>query len=425
LSPLATLPQDVFFTLVNTYLSVKQRGSLRASCKDLRQYVDDVITTVTICINVDDLQSLLQRMPSLIGVSVTSESILTTSALQAFMLAAGQSLQNRLHQFRLESHSDGTSSTPLILSPLAGCPHLNIVEIMSHAGPIDLTGLGSLSALQSLSLGTIEQSMRTDYEMSIHDLSPLSKCMSLHYLSLIDGKKLHDISPLAVCTGLRHLQLEGCDKLRTITALATCQLLEHVDLNLRCIDDYVDCIRDISPLASCPLLKHLDLHGLYELVDISPISACKKLQYLDLGLCSPTDIAPLASCTGLQYLVLNVCSELLTISPLAMCTQLVRVYLSKCPLITDISPLSSCPLLEDLALDGLLLLVDISPLSACKQLRYLDLGECAAITNLSPLTTSTKLRNVCLRGIPPHIQAQRSTWPWYDDKDKTFHVYLG
>jgi hypothetical protein len=131
LNPLAAIPQGVFSALVNTHLCETGRGSLRSTCKDLKRYVDDVTTTMKIKLhNISDagvdclyLQTLLENLASLTSVRVTSEPTITTSALQTqFMLAAGQSLRDRLLHLRFESKQNAASLTPLNLSELAGAP---------------------------------------------------------------------------------------------------------------------------------------------------------------------------------------------------------------------------------------------------------------------------------------------------------------
>jgi hypothetical protein len=244
-NPLTTLPRDLFSALLNTYLGRTERARLRSSCVSLRRNVDDVATSLTIKLQdiaADGtdwcyLKSLIEHMGCLTHVYLTSETIITTSALQAFILAAGQSLRNSLLDLRLEPGTANhispiltmpvfeVTTTPLKLSPLAACPHLTRLEVGYYDALVDLTGLGGLSDLQHLTLGG------DSYDsMPIRDLSPLSNCTALRHLSLWDCNELLELSPLAACIGLRHLSLFGCTKLSTISALAPCTELEYVGL---------------------------------------------------------------------------------------------------------------------------------------------------------------------------------------------------
>jgi Leucine-rich repeat (LRR) protein len=360
---LTSLPQDLFMALVNVHLGVTECGSLRSTCMGLRRYVDGVATSLTI--NHEDsydggtdwcyLQSLLGHMASLTNVSVHFKTSITTSALQAFVLAAGQSLRNRLLELYFGPYSDSevtATSTPLKLSMLVVFPHLTTLDVPYNSGPITLTGLGSLSALQHLSLGDTLGNNR----VAISDLSPIANCTSLQNLSIWQCSELDDISPLTSCPGLQHLDLYYCDNLHSITALANCTQLSHLELH-RC-----EGVKDISELSACTLLNFLDLESLKDLEDISPLGSCSLINHLDLqGCVGITDISTLRLLSLLSYLDLSGMN------------------------VVDITPLAECKELHDLRLIFCSKVTDITALGACTKLRKVDLTHCPALHQASQI----------------------------------------
>jgi Leucine-rich repeat (LRR) protein len=230
LNSLTSLPRDMFYDLVNNHLGVDECGSLRSTCIGLRRCVDGVATSLTIkCNDSSDggtdwcyLQSRLGHMVSLTKVGIVFETSITTSALQTFTVAAGQSLRNSLLKLSFAPYTDAeevatTFTMPLKLAMLAAFPHLTRLDVGHPDGRIDLTGLGSLSALQHLAFESYH-----GYRGEISGLSEIANCISLQYLSIWHCNELGDLSILTSCTRLQHLDLYYCQNVRSLSVLISC-----------------------------------------------------------------------------------------------------------------------------------------------------------------------------------------------------------
>lgn len=157
------------------------------------------------------------------------------------------------------------------LTPLAGAPHLESLDLDRLSNLASLTALASLPALRRLRLGRVK---------GLASLAALSELRALESLTLEveDGASgVVDLRDLASLGSLRRLSLVG------FTSLV-----------------------DVSSLASLSSLEELSLAGATALVDVSSLAKARSLRAIDLSGCGAvTDVSSLAGLAVLRALLLK------------------------------------------------------------------------------------------------------------------------
>ncbi len=288
---------------------------------------------------------------------------------------------------------------------------------LSTLSMTDFEGVDSFEALRgsaALRYVTVNES-----DLSGADLSALSSCSNLYYLTL-SGCGLTDVSWLEPLAELGWLDLSN-NAVSDISALAPLGKLHEVDLRNNQIADLsplrdharitgLNCsgnrIRDISPLEACTEIQVLSLAD-NEITDISACEGMYRLTRLNLSGNRIGDIGPLHNTTQLKLVRLGR-NEIADLSPLqGNLGVLAHLYVGE-NRIESLSPLRGASALQTLSvysnrlssLDGLqdstdlqLLyahtnqLEDISAISGCTKLKYIDISE-NRIRDLSPITNA-------------------------------------
>jgi internalin A len=172
------------------------------------------------------------------------------------------------------------------LDRLTGLQSL-VVESVENG---DLTPLGVLTALRSLTLGP--EPWETKPRRRRVALPPaLSSLPHLEELRVRETE-LAAVPPLRL-PALRILELERC-KLRSIDAIAGAEQLIHLDVR-------GNEISDVSPLARLAALEDVDL-GENPVEDLSPLRAARFLRVLKIDGTGVRDVGPLEGLPALREL---------------------------------------------------------------------------------------------------------------------------
>jgi beta-lactamase regulating signal transducer with metallopeptidase domain/Leucine-rich repeat (LRR) protein len=277
------------------------------------------------------------------------------------------------------------------LGPLAELTEMRGLDLKGCRGVSDLGPLAGLTNLESLNLSGCT---------NVQDVSPLAHLGKLRFLAMSAGEA-RDISALGSLTELRSLSL-GCGSVQDVSPLA------HLG-KLRFLSISGDGVRDVSALGSLTELRSLRLGRTRNLSDLSPLAGLDNLAALDLsavrgdpdlsvlaGLAgirslslpsttSQEDLeALLPTLPGLTELGLHGCERIGDLSPLAAARGLAKLSLWGCDSISDLSPLAHLGKLRFLTISGAEV-SDLSPLADLPELDHLDLRACAAVSDLSPL----------------------------------------
>lgn len=155
--------------------------------------------------------------------------------------------------------------TPLVdLSPIAGAPRLERLELDWLDG---LPDLRALSAMREVRLGVLGTLSSLDGLAS----APLTSLVIEH---IEHPDAITDLAALGGLTSLRRLTLGGLSSLRDASALATLTNLEELGLS------GASSLTDIAPLASLARLRALDLRGTAALTDPTGLGALASLRAL-------------------------------------------------------------------------------------------------------------------------------------------------
>lgn len=170
----------------------------------------------------------------------------------------------------------------------------------------------------------------------------------------VRSNEILDLSPLSYCTQLRYLSLH-------VT------VVPHI---------YRDRLGDRRVMDFTP-------------VDLSPLASLDNLERLDLNVQKIADLMPLASLPNLKMLALWFENDI-DLTPLISCENLVNLSLGGRAVI-DLSPLSRCALLTKLRVDvydSEWNFPDLSKLSGAPSLQMLSVGSSYGLRNLTDVPLS-------------------------------------
>ena len=213
---------------------------------------------------------------------------------------------------------------PVDLAPLASCPALEDVAVLTGEVNTSYEVLPTLTALRCLQVATPDHG---------RDLSFLARCPSLTGVVLYGCTALSDLSALVSASRLRYVNLREAQHIRDLSALTG-------------LSDLASLIIDGAPLiggvaAVTPLLDRLEEFGVWSVPTATSLDALagSSLQEINLADCPITELAPLATLQSLT-----------------------RVWLRDFPTV-DLAPLATLPHLRELRLAGIDEPVDLSPLA--------------------------------------------------------------
>lgn len=234
---------------------------------------------------------------------------------------------------------------------------------------IDLTALGTLTTLRSLTLRSCSVSS-----------SAMEAIGSLHNLVALDlsGCGLSSISALGELTKLQTLILAD-NSIGNITPLQNAQQLQSLDLS-------GNAVTSLATLVSLPELHTLKL-ARDPIDSFTPAAGCKKLQYIDITGCGVRDLSAIAGMTELEELYVG-SNEVASLSPLSGCGSL-RVLDASDNALTEVDVLASLTSLEvvNLSYNQITALPDFPAGSALYDLSISN----NALADLSGLTAITAL----------------------------------
>lgn len=324
-----------------------------------------------------------------------------------------ESISRRLEELKAEKSAAAADSQPDEEFKIAGSAvpldstSLVLMEMGLSDG--DISGIGRLSSLESLSLSDNRLSSLNSLSSlsnltflqvsgnSISDLSPLKGMSKLKNL-YIDGNPVTDLSPLYSLTSLRTLSMKNIEvtdeQLAALQeALPNCNIyadkaIETVDeirlgnrtfmSDVTELDISGDTIADLSPLAQCTRLERLDLHNC-GITDISSLVDLQSLVWLDVSENEIDDLRPLMSLSSLTHLDVHE-NKVKDITVLLYLTKLTELDLCGNP----VAGFTSIARLENLTELGLrdtgMIDLALESVSGLKNLRKLDLEQNKELT---------------------------------------------
>lgn len=260
---------------------------------------------------------------------------------------------------KVEASNDTTYTIQMSQEDINSIREIHIYHVVTN-----LKGIEYFKNIEKLVL-TQE---RTQGEIKLTDITPLSTLTKLTYLSIgRAGANLINLDALKNLVHLRTLDLTNCE-IKNIDALENLVSLEYLDIE--------DCgIKDISVLKTLTHLKVLKLDG-NKIKNIDPLVGLTQMEELSLAWTGITDINPLATLINLKILRLNYND------------------------FSDLTSLSNLIKLEKLCLgNNRLDNKELIPISNLTNLKELELDN-NAIVNLDPFKNLVNLKRLGLYNNP-------------------------
>ena len=129
------------------------------------------------------------------------------------------------HCTRLERLEVGVAHHISDLSPLKACTSLRKLHV-NFSLVEDISVLASMPLLEEVLLPKTLKDQTIEH--SIEELSPLSHCTKLTFLTLSNNVTLSDLSPLSSCVNLEWLDIRGISPSASVLPLASCTKLESL-----------------------------------------------------------------------------------------------------------------------------------------------------------------------------------------------------
>ncbi len=259
---------------------------------------------------------------------------------------------------------------------------------------MDWTGLGNLTALQTLNLsgsslnsaaleaiGTLPNLKTLNLSnCGISTVSFLTNCTTLQTLDL-SGNSIGDLKPLSGLSALEQLSLQS-NAVTELSALSDLKALRRLNLSQ-------NAIASLAPLQSCTQLEELRVDNC-SISTLDPVKELKALSVLSATNNAITSVEALGSCTALTVLDLSN-NQISDISALVSCTALTDLTLNHNQ-ITSLPTFSeACPMQNFSANNNAL--TDVSGLSKLMQLNNVDV-DYNQISSLAPLASCQNLVKV-------------------------------
>jgi hypothetical protein len=238
------------------------------------------------------------------------------------------------------------ASGPVDLARLAGCPALEMVDVLGGEASAGWEVLGALPALHWLGVGLPDGG---------RDLSFLARCPSLTGVVLNGCTALSDLSALVSASHLRYVYLRDAKHIRDLSALTGLSDLRSLIIGGAPLADGV--------AAVTPVLDRLEVFGMWSVPTATSLDALagSGLQQINLADCPLTDLAPLATMQSLT-----------------------RVWLRDFPAV-DLAPLAALPHLRVLFLLEIEEPVDLSPLARTHHRLWVELRNTSTVGAAGPL----------------------------------------
>jgi hypothetical protein len=287
------------------------------------------------------------------------------------------------------------------LSSFAGLKSLKIILSGAFKGA-DLTGLGSLSKLKSLTLttGMVVFGDRRASLGSINGLiAPILEEFDASFLDLAD------IDALSGCRKLKRVDTRGNQRLTSIGSLKhSAGTLEDLDIG------YCASVNSLKSLREATRLRYLDIGGVNQVSDLSDLKKLAALESIQLSGCeglSSFKGLPLSEMRSFSRVaddksnevILNDLKALTSLKYMpALGPQVNKLRLNRATTLADLSELAtSADSLRILRLDQVGI-SDLKDLSALVNLEILEITKCPELVDASGLAALEKLTSVRITG---------------------------
>ena len=235
---------------------------------------------------------------------------------------------------------------PVDLSPLANCPALDMVHVLSGEARAGLETFAALPGLTKLYIRP---------PAGGRDLSFVADCPALTDVTLDGCTELSDLSALASASHLRYVDLREAKRLRDLNVLTKLPdlrsfFIERAPLTggLAAVAPVLDQLKELR-LWSVPTVTSLDtlagrtleyfFLGDCSVTDLEPLGTLQSLTQVWLRLIPCLNLAPLAALPHLRELTLMDITEPVDLSPLAQTNHRLRVELWNTPTVGEPGPL--------------------------------------------------------------------------------------
>lgn len=328
-----------------------------------------------------------------------TQAILDALLLQQLGIAAKGSAEANLR----DSISTLECRLPVMtdLSSFAELKTLKITLSGAFKG-VDLTGLGPLSKLKSLTL-TTGMVVFGDEGVTLSSINGLIAPMLEEFdASYLD---LADIDALSGCRKLKRVDIRGNQRLTSIESL------KHSAGTLKDLDiGYCASVNSLKSLREATRLRYLDMGGVDQVIDLSDLKKLTALESIELSGCkglSSFKGLPLAKMRSfsreaddesndLIFNDLKALTSLKYMPPLA--PQVSELRLNRATTLADLSDLAtSADSLRILRIDQVGI-VDLKDLTALVNLEILEITKCPELVDASDLAALNKLTSVRITG---------------------------
>lgn len=287
------------------------------------------------------------------------------------------------------------------LSTFAGLKTLKITFSGAFRGA-DLTGLGSLTKVKSLTLSTGLE-MYGDERAKLGSLNGLDAPLLEEFdASFLD---LANVEALSGCRKLKRVNIRGNARLTSIDSLKpSAGTLEDLDLG------YCAALNSLKSLREATRLRYLDMGGVDHVTDLADLKKLTALESIELSGCEGLTSfkgLPLATMsdftrepdTAYDKLVLNDLKALTSLKhmpPLA--PQVTALNLNRATALVDLTDVAaSADSLQILDLDQLAI-TDLNALSSLVNLQTLEITRCPELVDATGLASLEKLSSVRITG---------------------------
>lgn len=367
-----------------------------------------------------------------------SQAILDALLLQQLGIAAKGSAEAKIR----DSITTLECKLPVIpdLSSFAELRSLKITLSGAFKGA-DLTGLGSLSKLKSLTLTTgmvifgdggatlgsingLIAPMLEEFDASnldLVDIDALSGCRKLKRVDVRGNQRLTSIDSLKHSAGtLEDLDIGYCANVNSLKSLREASRLRYLDMG------GVDRVSDLSDLKKLTALESIELSGCEGLTSFKglPLARMRDFSRETDNASNEVILNDLKALTSLKFmpalapqvseLRLNRATNLADLSDLATSADSLRILRMDQVGISDLKDLTALVNLEILEIKKCPELVDVSGLAALEKLTSVRITDCKKLKRL-PDTWKSSVQKLVLTGcadleplktIPPGIDAK-------------------
>ena len=330
---------------------------------------------------------------------------------------------SRLHALReLQLGADGVDRVDL--SVLSGIPNLERLELKVAGNPGQrLAGLPALRTLVCRCVGGVElDDLPRLAELELHgrttELTDVGRLTTLESLTLADVRKRArdyavDLTPLSSLRNLKSLRLNAIVSGESAgEGLSNLQALETLALSLYWGSRVSAERADYGFLAGLTKLKTLELRfgGVNPVISLPPLGGLMNLVELDLTDARLGNLTALADLLSIETLVFSGYGAALDLSPLSGLSTLRVLKFFGLPPSTDFSPLSGLPALERLTVgtpEGGVDDISLSDLPSLVSAGQLHARGSVSLSNLPSLRTLFVSGNVVAISDVPSVRTLR------------------